>query len=89
MTRDSAAGIGVTELFGEKGNSTLERVWFRPTLEVNGMGGYQGEGGMTVIPRHAQAKISCRLVPNQDPNQISDLIEKIFITIPQREWREK
>lgn len=69
-------GIGVSETFGEPGYSTLERLWARPTLEVNGMwGGFQGEGTKTVLPNAAHAKITCRLVPNQDPQQVLDAIE--------------
>ncbi|MEK4712299.1 dipeptidase [Sporosarcina sp. FSL K6-5500] len=67
--------IGVTELFGEKGYSHLERTWTRPTLEVNGVfGGFSGEGIKTVLPAEAGAKITCRLVPDQDPDEI---IEKL------------
>jgi acetylornithine deacetylase/succinyl-diaminopimelate desuccinylase-like protein len=59
---------GVPELFGEKGYTTLERLWVRPTCEVNGLlSGYTGEGAKTVLPSHAMAKVSCRLVPDQDP----------------------
>lgn len=69
-------GIGVSETFGEPGYSTLERLWARPTLEVNGMwGGFQGEGTKTVLPNEAHAKITCRLVPTQDPQQVLDAIE--------------
>lgn len=65
------AQVGAPSLFGEPGYSTLERQWTRPTLEVNGMwGGYQGPGGKTVTPSEAHAKLSCRLVPNQDPDTI-------------------
>ncbi|GGA22069.1 dipeptidase [Psychrobacillus lasiicapitis] len=63
--------VGVDELFGEKGFSHLERVWARPTLEVNGVfGGFSGEGIKTVLPSEAGAKITCRLVPDQDPDEI-------------------
>ncbi|SES01811.1 dipeptidase [Psychrobacillus sp. OK032] len=63
--------VGVEELFGEKGYSHLERVWARPTLEVNGVfGGFSGEGIKTVLPSEAGAKITCRLVPDQDPDEI-------------------
>ena len=66
--------IGVDEGFGEKGYSTLERKASRPTLDMNGMwGGYQGEGAKTVLPAKAGAKISMRLVPNQDPHKIAKL----------------
>jgi len=62
------AQIGAPSPFGEPGYSTLERQWARPTVEVNGMwGGYQGPGQKTVIPSEAHAKITCRLVPDQDP----------------------
>lgn len=70
------AGVGVTEGFGEPGYSTLERLWARPTLEVNGIwGGFQGEGTKTVLPAEAHAKITCRLVPDQEPEQVLDAIE--------------
>lgn len=63
--------IGVDKLFGEKGYSHLERTWTRPTLEVNGIfGGFSGEGIKTVLPSEAGAKITCRLVPDQDPDEI-------------------
>lgn len=66
--------IGVEEGFGEKGYTTLERKAARPTLDMNGMwGGYQGEGAKTVLPAKAGAKISMRLVPNQDPHKIAKL----------------
>ncbi len=69
------AELGVTELFGEAGFSTLERKWARPTLEVNGLtSGYQGTGSKTVLPNRASAKITCRLVPNQDPEKIGDAL---------------
>lgn len=64
-------------LTGEMGFSVLDRVWARPTLEVHGIrGGYVGEGAKTVIPAKAVAKISARLVPNQDPDQIIAAIQK-------------
>jgi acetylornithine deacetylase/succinyl-diaminopimelate desuccinylase-like protein len=70
-----AADLGVHELFGEGGYSTLERKWARPTLEVNGLtSGYQGPGGKTVLPNRASAKITCRLVPNQDAEKIGDAL---------------
>jgi len=63
--------VGVKELFGEAGYSYLERTWARPTLEVNGVyGGFSGEGIKTVLPAEASAKITCRLVPNQEPDEI-------------------
>jgi acetylornithine deacetylase/succinyl-diaminopimelate desuccinylase-like protein len=67
--------VGVSELFGEKGFTHLERTWARPTLEVNGVfGGFSGEGIKTVLPAEAGAKITCRLVPDQDPDEI---VEKL------------
>ncbi len=68
--------LGVEELFGEEGYTTLERRWVRPTLEINGIwGGFTGEGSKTVLPSRASAKLSSRLVPDQDPHRISDLVE--------------
>lgn len=68
--------LGVPALQGESGYSTLERVWARPTLEVNGIfGGYAGQGAKTVLPCWAGAKISCRLVPRQDSTKIVDALE--------------
>ncbi|PSL40543.1 acetylornithine deacetylase/succinyl-diaminopimelate desuccinylase-like protein [Planomicrobium soli] len=63
--------LGITEDFGEKGYSFIERTWIRPTLEINGItGGFSGEGIKTVLPSEASAKITCRLVPGQDPDDI-------------------
>jgi acetylornithine deacetylase/succinyl-diaminopimelate desuccinylase-like protein len=68
--------LGAPKLFGESGYSTLERVWARPTFEVNGLlSGFTGEGSKTVIPATAMAKVSMRLVPDQDPKKIADLFE--------------
>jgi len=68
---------GAPAPFGEKGFTTLERMWGRPTCDVNGVGsGYQGEGGKTIIPAKAMAKVSMRLVPNQDPEKISAAFTK-------------
>jgi acetylornithine deacetylase/succinyl-diaminopimelate desuccinylase-like protein len=68
--------LGAPKLFGESGFTTLERVWARPTFEVNGLlAGFTGEGAKTVIPAVAMAKVSMRLVPNQDPDKIADLFE--------------
>src|ERR671915_2355829 len=68
--------LGAPRLFGEKGYSTLERVWARPTFEVNGLlSGFTGEGAKTVLPATAMAKVSMRLVPDQDPKKIGDLFE--------------
>ncbi len=66
--------VGSPALFGEKGYTTLERRWARPTFDVNGIwGGYQAEGAKTIIPAKAGAKVSMRLVPNQDPDKIAKL----------------
>lgn len=68
---------GSPALGGEAGYSTLERLWVRPTVEVNGMlSGYTGEGPKTVLPSFAMAKVSCRLVPDQDPDVIAELFRK-------------
>lgn len=69
--------LGVAQLYGEKGFTTLERLWARPTLECNGIwGGYTGEGAKTVLPSKAFAKISMRIVPDQNSASISKLFEK-------------
>jgi acetylornithine deacetylase/succinyl-diaminopimelate desuccinylase-like protein len=69
--------LGAPRLFGETGYSTLERVWARPTFEVNGLlSGFTGEGAKTVIPAVAMAKVSMRLVPDQDPDTVADLFER-------------
>ncbi|MGE5383026.1 MAG: dipeptidase [Omnitrophica WOR_2 bacterium] len=74
--------IAVKEVFGEEGYSTIERTGIRPTLDVCGIwGGYTGEGAKTVLPSKAYAKISMRLVPNQDHNDISVLFENYFKSI--------
>lgn len=71
------AETGAPALGGEAGYSTLERVWVRPTLEVNGLvSGYIGEGSKTVLPAKALAKVSCRLVPDQDPDRVQALIRR-------------
>ncbi|MBL7805586.1 MAG: dipeptidase [Saprospiraceae bacterium] len=71
--------LGVAELMGEKGFTTIERTGIRPTLDVNGIwGGYIGEGAKTVLPSKAFAKISMRLVPNQDPKKIEKLFARHF-----------
>ena len=68
---------GSSELFGEKGFTDAERRWARPTAEVNGIGGgYQGEGSKTVIPSQSFAKLSFRLVPDQDPEKILKLVQE-------------
>jgi acetylornithine deacetylase/succinyl-diaminopimelate desuccinylase-like protein len=66
---------GARALAGEKGYSTLERVWARPTAEINGLAsGYQGEGPKTIVPSKAMAKLSFRLVPDQDPDELRPMI---------------
>jgi acetylornithine deacetylase/succinyl-diaminopimelate desuccinylase-like protein len=71
------AQVGAPATFGEPGYTTLERQWTRPTLEVNGMwGGYEGPGQKTVIPTEAHAKITCRLVPDQDPEHVVALVTR-------------
>jgi len=68
--------LEVTDLFGEDGYTTTERISARPTLDCNGIwGGFQGEGAKTVLPSKAGAKISMRLVPNQNPKKIAELFE--------------
>ena len=68
---------GAPALFGEAGFTTLERIWARPTAEINGIGGgYQGPGTKTVLPSHAMAKLTFRLVPNQKGDAIVDLVKK-------------
>lgn len=70
------ADLGLDTLYGEEGYSFVERTGARPTLELNGVyGGFQGEGSKTVIPKEAHAKITCRLVGDQDPQDILDKIE--------------
>src|SRR5690348_15262993 len=69
------AETGAPSLGGEAGFSTLERLWMRPTCEINGLlSGYTGEGAKTVLPSKAMAKVSCRLVPDQDPQEIEQLM---------------
>jgi len=69
--------VGAGGLAGEKGHSTMERRWLRPTLDVNGLlSGFTGEGAMTIIPSRAMAKVSMRLVPHQDPAKISAAFDR-------------
>jgi len=75
--KDFRRTVGAPALCGEKGYSIVEQLWTRPTLEMNGIwGGYTGEGAKTVIPSKAYAKLSTRLVPNQDPAKITKLVER-------------
>lgn len=70
------AAIGVDKLFGEMGYTTIERTGIRPSFDICGIwGGYTGEGAKTVLPSKAFAKLSCRLVPDQDHKQIAELLE--------------
>lgn len=70
------AELDVAELDGEAGFGTLERLWIRPTCDVNGiLCGYTGEGAKTVLPNHAMAKVSFRLVPDQNPEKVKDQLE--------------
>ena len=74
--------LGIREVKGEKGYTTLERTGIRPSLDVNGIwGGYTGEGAKTVLPSEAYAKISMRLVPNQDSAKITELFSEHFKSI--------
>lgn len=74
--------LGVQAVSGEEGYTTLERTSIRPTLDVNGIwGGYIGAGAKTVLPAKAFAKISMRLVPDQDPDEITQLFSDYFISI--------
>ncbi len=71
--------LGIDEVYGEAGYTTLERQSIRPTLDVNGIwGGYIGEGAKTIIPSKAYAKISMRLVPDQDPDEVPKIFEEYF-----------
>lgn len=72
-----AGELGVDGLSGEEGYTPLERMWARPTFEVNGLwSGYLGKGPKTIIPSGAGCKISFRLVPDQDPDEIARMVEK-------------
>jgi acetylornithine deacetylase/succinyl-diaminopimelate desuccinylase-like protein len=74
--------LGVPALAGEPDYTVLERRGARPTFDVNGLwGGFEGEGSKTIIPAHAHAKISCRLVPRQDPRRIFELLKKHVETV--------
>ena len=76
---DFKEGLGVSGLYGEPGHSTYERSWARPTLEVNGIwGGFQDEGIKTVIPSLAHAKISCRLVADQQPEKSGSCLKRML-----------
>jgi len=79
---DYKKALAIDAVYGEKGYTTPERGSIRPTLDVNGIwGGYTGEGAKTVIASKAYAKISMRLVPNQEPEKITELFSKHFESI--------
>jgi acetylornithine deacetylase/succinyl-diaminopimelate desuccinylase-like protein len=76
------ASTGAPALRGEAGYSTLERIWARPTVDCSGIGGgFQGEGAKTIIPARARAKIGCRLVPNQEPEDIAHKLASHLIRV--------
>lgn len=80
--KDFAKELKVKELHGEKGFSTLERLWVRPTLDCNGIvGGFTEKGAKTVLPSKATVKISMRLVPNQDPKKLAKEFERYIKSI--------
>jgi acetylornithine deacetylase/succinyl-diaminopimelate desuccinylase-like protein len=82
--------LAIDDIKGEAGYTTLERTGTRPTLDVNGIwGGYTGEGAKTVLPSKASAKISMRLVPNQDSNEITELFTKHFKSIAPKSVKVK
>lgn len=82
--------LDIEDVHGEKGYTTIERVGIRPTLDVNGIwGGYIGEGAKTVLPSKAHAKISMRLVPDQDWHEISELFENYFKSIAPKSVKVK
>ena len=77
IERQYKKDFGIPKLFGESGYTTLERTWARPTFEVNGLlSGFTGEGAKTVLPAVAMAKVSMRLVPNQEPDRVATLFEE-------------
>jgi len=85
-----AKELGIDELNGEKGFSTPERLWARPTFDCNGIiGGFTGKGAKTVIPSKVTAKISMRLVPDQNPNKIAKLFERYIKKIAPKSVKVK
>lgn len=87
---DYKNALDIEDTYGEKGYTTNERNSIRPTLDVNGIwGGYTGEGAKTVIASKAYAKISMRLVPNQTPNEITELFQKHFESIAPKSVKVK
>jgi acetylornithine deacetylase/succinyl-diaminopimelate desuccinylase-like protein len=82
--------LAIDDVYGEKNYSTIERTGIRPTLDVNGIwGGYTGEGAKTVLPSKAFAKISMRLVPDQNSHEISELFQKYFESIAPKSVKVK
>ncbi len=82
--------LGIDEIQGEKGYTTVERTGIRPTLDVNGIwGGYTGEGAKTVLPSKAYAKISMRLVPDQENKEITELFTKHFLSLAPKSVKVK
>jgi acetylornithine deacetylase/succinyl-diaminopimelate desuccinylase-like protein len=82
--------LAIDDVHGEKGYTTLERTGIRPTLDVNGIwGGYTGEGAKTVLPSKAYAKISMRLVPNQDNQEITELFTRHFLSLAPKSVKVK
>jgi acetylornithine deacetylase/succinyl-diaminopimelate desuccinylase-like protein len=74
--------VGAPRLWGEEGYTTLERKWARPTLDINGLlGGFTEEGAKTVLPSEASAKLSMRLVPDQDPERILSVTEEFLRSV--------
>jgi acetylornithine deacetylase/succinyl-diaminopimelate desuccinylase-like protein len=87
---DYRAQLGVPALVGEKGYTVLEQRWTRPTLDVNGIwGGWTGDGPKTIIPAWVAAKVSCRLVPNQDPERIFALVRDHVAAVAPRGVRSE
>jgi acetylornithine deacetylase/succinyl-diaminopimelate desuccinylase-like protein len=87
---DYKKDLDINDVKGEKGYTTVERTGIRPTLDVNGIwGGYTGEGAKTVLPSKASAKISMRLVPNQDSAEISKLFTDHFLSIAPKSVKVK
>lgn len=79
---EEAKKVGASELSGEAGRLPLERMWFRPTLELNGIwGGYQGAGAKTIIPSYARAKISARLVGSQEPEHVKQIVTDFLTSV--------
>jgi acetylornithine deacetylase/succinyl-diaminopimelate desuccinylase-like protein len=82
--------LALQDVLGERGYTTLERTGIRPTLDANGIwGGYIGEGAKTVLPSKASAKISMRLVPNQDSHEITKLFTKHFLSLAPKSVKVK